>query len=260
MKVHTFLSILLLIFSALYILPGNASAVAINMHIEGPSVAATESNVTYKISLEGFFDYYKCTMLISGKNLTGAKPVTQVIQQNSKGVFIFTLTTPKVPQRLYISFSGFGILNSTNETSWIDRKVVLDVKEPKVITVKIKNPQTYEVTNVNLTFYVDGKYIGYVVVDKISPNSTKTVEYRWVPAGLSDGVHTLKVKIASDGVVFENGETVYTYDFYYGTPPNYDYFYYASVAILIALIFLVALIILGKVGRRSSVKKPKWKS
>ncbi len=228
------------------------------MHIEGPSTAATNDTVHYTVMINGLFDTYKCSLLIGGENLTGASPLNEIEKTNYDGKFKFEIHTPNTPQRLYLYFKGLGIINSTNQTKSFEKRISVDIKNPFVINVNVKNIEKYPISNVTVEFYIDGKYIGSTVIDKLSSNSTKNVVYKWVPS-ISQGAHKLMVKVSSGGIVFENGKNYYTREIYYGTPPSYEWVFYSGIGVIIALTSLLTLIIIEKKGRKHGAK-PKWKS
>ncbi len=252
---HKITFIVLVLLSLTAMLPYTHASSG-SVHIQGPIIAATQSNVTYKVYVDEYFERYKCEMFIAGQNLTGAKPLNSVSKTSNDGKFEFEITTPKVPQTLYISFRIYGYTGS--KIKILEREITLSVVSPLPVKVKIKNPNSYEIKDVVLRFYVDGEYIGNTTVDKVAANSTKTVVYRWIPQNLQKGKHTLKIVIESHGIVFENGKTAYSYEFYYGEKPSYDYIYYSGLALLIALSTVFSLMLLGRKGRKSA-PAPKWK-
>ena len=254
-RLALFLVFILVTLSIL--IPVNVDASSGSVHIQGPVMAATQSNVTYKVYVDEYFEEYKCEMFIAGENLTGAKPLNGVTKTSSDGKFEFQITTPKVPQTLYISFRIYGY-SGGKIVKILDRATTLTVVSALPIKVKIKNPNPYEINNVVLKFYVDGEYIGNTTVAKVKANSTKLVVYKWLPQNLEEGKHTLKIVIESDGIVFENGKSTYSYEFYYGKKPSYDYIYYLGLALLISLSTVFSLMLLGRKGKRGA-PAPKWK-
>lgn len=228
------------------------------MHVEGPTTVATNDTVHYTVMINGVFDTYKCSLLIGGKNLTGASPLNQVEKTSYDGKFKFDIQTPDSPQRIYLYFKGYGIINSTNQTKIFEKRLSVNVKKPFMINVNIKNIEKYPISNVTVEFYVDGKYIGSTVIDKVSSNSTKNVVYKWVPT-ISRGSHKLMVKVSSGGVIFENGKNYYIKEIYYGTPPSYEWVLYSGIGVIIVLSSLLTLMLMGKKGRKHTAK-PKWKS
>ncbi|OYT60841.1 CARDB domain-containing protein [Euryarchaeota archaeon ex4484_178] len=251
-------STLILILLLLSLVPLNGGASQINIHIEGPNVIGVNQDVGYKVYVEGFFSEYKCGLIISGINLTGASPVNELIKSSKQGYFIFNITAPSVAQTIQLNFRVYGMRNNKTIGAIGDRILKVDVKEVMDIKVKIKNVESYEIKNVKLSFYLDGRYIGNTTVDKIAPNSTESITYKWVPEGIYQGEHTLTVKISSEGVVFENDLQTYQYKFYYGPPPSYDYITYLSWGLLILVSTLFTLFYFGRRGRKAG-PAPKWK-
>ena len=228
------------------------------MHVSGPSIVATNDTAHYTVTINGEFDVYKCTLLMGGENLSNAEPLGEVKKMNYNGVFKFDIHTPIIPQRIYLNFKGIGIINSTNTTKIFEKKLIVEVKTPFMINVKVRDIENYDIRNVTVRFYIDGNYIGSTVINKILANSTKNVGYKWVPS-ISEGAHQLKVEIDSKGIVFENGKNYYVREIYYGNPPSYDWVLYSGIGAIVALSTLLVFIMMGKKGRKQQAK-PKWKS
>ena len=226
------------------------------VHIEGPSVAATETTVKYHVHVDAQFDEYKCAMLVGGQNLTGGEPLNQVIKSSKTGDFEFEFKTPKIAQKLYINFKIYGITGKYIKI--FQRTMTLDVVKPFPIKVEIMNVHSYPVYNVELRFYLDGIYIGNTTVSKVDAHSNKTVVYRWIPENVENGKHSLKVEIENPGITFGNGQSMYTRQIYYGTQPTYNYIFYLSIGLLIVLVILVTLMLLGRKSARAPTA-PKWK-
>ncbi len=254
-------SVLLITFMMLAVAYGITGASGENtagMHIEGPSIAATNTTVTYRVMISGIFDVYRCVMLMAGENLSGASPLNQVEKVSYNGVFRFDITTPNSTQRIYLDFKAYGTINSTGKTKIFHRRIYVDIKKAYTIVATVKNPTNYTIYNVTVNFYIDGRYVGNSTIEKIGANSTAKATYNWVP-DVADGEHTLTVKLVGNGVVFENNEKSYSRTIYVGNPPNYDWVGYLGIGVLIALAALFPFVLLGRRKGRG-VKKPKWKS
>ncbi|AGB04632.1 CARDB domain-containing protein [Aciduliprofundum sp. MAR08-339] len=239
-------------------IPLGVHASQLNIHIDGPTIIGTNQTVQYKVYVEGYFPLYRCGILISGYNLTGAKPLNQYVTSSKDGYFVFNVTAPNLPQTIYLNFVAYGMINNTKIGATTSRVLAVQVKRAMDVNVKIKNPENYDLYNTMLSFYLDGRYIGNTTVKVIKANSTKDVTYKWIPHGLYSGEHVLTVKISNNGVVFANGQKTYEYRFYYGTPPSYEYITYLSWGLLILVIVLFTLFFLGRQGKKSG-PAPKWK-
>ncbi len=251
-------SIFLLVLLILTGLPVGAHASQLTIHIDGPTVLGTNQTVQYKVFVEGYFNLFRCGVIMTGYNLTGASPVNFFVTSSKDGHFIFNVTAPNVPQTIYLYFTAYGMKNSTTIGAKATRELSVIVKKAMDIKVKIKNPEDYALYNTVLSFYIDGRYIGNTTVKVITANSTKDVVYKWIPNGLYKGEHTLTVKLSGNGVVFENGKKTYEYKFYYGEPPSYDYITYMSWGLLILVSTLFTLLFFGRKGKKSG-PAPKWK-
>ncbi len=249
--------LLALVLMLTYTTIGASGESATGMHIEGPSVAATNTTVTYTVMISGIFDVYRCVMLMGGENLTGASPLDQVEKVSYDGIFKFDINTPNSTQRIYLDFKAYGTINSTGKTKIFHRRIYVDVKNAYTIIAAVKNPTNYTVYNVTVKFYIDGRYVGNTTLSKIDANSTTKATYKWVP-DVKDGEHVLSMELVGNGVVFENNQKHYSRTIYIGNPPNYDWVGYLGIGVLITLSALIPFILFGRHGKVE--KKPKWKS
>jgi hypothetical protein len=255
MNVRAMLLTLMLLATAMFAVAPAHGAVS-GMHIEGPTVAAINTTISYKVSISSIFDSYRCTLIMGGQNLTGASPVNQVIKNSTTGNFVFQVKTPSTPQRIYLDFKAYGMMNNTQGMKIFERKIYVDVKNAYTIVTEIKNSEKYPVYNVTVDFYLDGRFIGNKTVSKINANSTAKVTYEWVP-DVDNGPHKLEVKVSSTGVVFPNGKQSYVREIYVGNPPNYQWAFYLGIASAVALGVMFVLLFLRRGhGHRS---EPKWK-
>ncbi len=259
MKTKGIFLIIILIASAFALQAPSAHAATggYGMYITGPTVAATNTTVSYTVTISGIFDEYKCLLLMGGENLTGASPVNQIEQSNYNGIFKFSVKTPLQVQKLYLDFRGVGMVNSTHQIKTFERKITVDIKNTYTIIASIKNVENYTIESVTVNFYVDGNYIGNSTVYGINANTSKNVTYEWVP-DVGNGVHSLKMKVGVKGIIFENGKQSYSREIYIGTPPNYNWIGYLGIATAVGLASLFTLMLMGR-KRRGTTHKPKWK-
>ena len=257
-KLASILLIILLALTGITIMPLEAHASQLNIHIDGPTVLATNQTAQYKVYVEGYFSLFRCGIIMTGYNLTGAKPTNFFVTSSKDGHFVFNVTAPNVPQTIHLYFTAYGMLNSTTIGARASRELSVDVKKAMDIKVKIKNTENYAIYNTIISFYIDGRYIGNTTVKVIKANATKNIDYKWIPQELYNGKHQLTVKISGKGVVFENGQQNYVYNFYYGKPPSYDYITYLSWGVLALVIVFSLLMFLARKGRKSG-PAPKWK-
>ncbi len=226
-----------------------------SIYVEGPTEVATNTTVHYKVTLSSIFDVYRSTLIIAGQNLSGAKPTDQISKVSYVGTFDFEVKTPKEPQRIYLDFRVFGTINATGKTKVFEKKLVVDVKNPYVIHGTIKNIENYTIRNVTIYFYVDGKCIGNITIDKINANSTKSFTYNWIP-DVGKGEHTLEMRVLNNGVLFSNNKNSYSIKIYIGKQQSYEWILYGGI---ITLSIAMTLYIIVFIGRRKRKVAPKWK-
>ncbi len=250
------ISMVLILLATAFFVSVPSHAATSGMHIEGPTYVAINSTATYKVSISVDFDYYKCTLLMGGQNLTEAQPINQIVLNSSSGNFVFNVKMPNTPQRVYLDFKAYGIMNTTHTMKIFERQIYVDVKKSYTVIGEIKNTEKYPVTNVTVDFYIDGHFIGNSTVEKIEPNSTATVKYEWVPS-VGNGPHNIEMKVKSPGVMFPNGKQSYAREIYIGKPPNYDWVEYLGIASAVALGVLFFFLYMGR--KRGHKAEPKWK-
>jgi hypothetical protein len=93
---------------------------------------------------------------------------------------------------------------------------VVAVKAFTKLVASIKNPSEFNLTAINVTFEVNGKYVGSKIVN-ISRNSTENVTFQWVSGNLPTGIYTVTISINSRIVQLQNGNS-YTFKIQSGNP------------------------------------------
>jgi hypothetical protein len=240
--------ILCMLVASTIVMPVHADTdQSISVQVSGPAVVGIGDVTQYTVKVAGgpagqTNGTYGCQVAMSG--FASANATLFSAGSNAKtGVFVFNLTTPKIAGGLTINFQASSkSLDGSLITYNNDTKTNVQVVNPIVFTVNIRNTGNMTVTNIPVYFYVDSNQV-HVVNVTIDPQSSKVINYNWTVTGLSSGKHELKVQIDPNAtfVLFDVGGTVMTTTFYfnesgYGTT---NALLYVAVVVLAVVAYLI---------------------
>lgn len=229
-----------------------SQARGITVDIYGPTTVGTNGTYEYKIVVNGYFDGYGYHLFLTGSNLTGGTTQELAGFSYSTNTFTVNITFPSRPGVVYIFVMGIGVVNGTGEKTTTINYLQINVLKSIPITLTIKNTEPYEIKNVTVSFFLNGKLIGNATAN-LGPNSTSNITYNYVGT-FQNGVNVITARLNTNLVKFSTGSNVTTLYFYYGTPPNYDWLWYLLAGIVL---FTVAIIYFYTYGKKTGV--PKWK-
>ncbi len=219
--------------------------------VTGPSAVAINSSFNYSVNVQQIFSNYSITMLVSGYNLTGASPISPTYKTDlTSGPTVFNVRAPSVVTTMYLLFQVVGNM-SNHAKYYYNLTSKVSVKQFTTLRATIQNPSQFALNSINVTFKVNGKYVGSENVN-ISKNSTKSVSYDWVSGTLSPGVYTVNVLVNNTIAKFQNG-TSYTFRIQSGNP----YLIYIYIGILAFFAIIVAVMFIASYYARK--RRPKWK-
>ncbi|MGC8644974.1 MAG: hypothetical protein ACP5UO_01740 [Thermoplasmata archaeon] len=243
--------ILLLAAVSLLIVPGTSGNVSSGpVTVVGPSTVAVNSSFNYSVYVQQIFTNYSVTMILSGYNLTGASPISPSYDKGlTSGPAVFTIKSPSTPTTLFLFFQV--VANLQGKMYHYNLTSVVKVNTFTLLTATIKNPTDFNITGVNVTFSVNGKYVGNKIVN-ISRNSTSNVTYEWVSGKLPVGVYTVTISLNSTLLQLASGGS-YSFKVQAGNP-FISYIYIGIAAFLV--IILTVILISGYYARK---RRPKWK-
>jgi hypothetical protein len=245
-----FLVILIIGGSVLSLAGTSNAAVSGPVSVTGPSSVAINSSFNYTVSVQQIFTNYSAIMLISGYNLTGASPISPTYHMNLKSnQTVFSIKAPSVATTLFLLFQVKG--NLDNHSYYYNLTSVVAVKAFTKLVASIKNPSEFNLTAINVTFEVNGKYVGSKIVN-ISRNSTENVTFQWVSGNLPTGIYTVTISINSRIVQLQNGNS-YTFKIQSGNP--FTIYIYIGIIAFLAII-IVVMMIANYYARK---RRPKWK-
>ncbi|MEM0134248.1 MAG: hypothetical protein QXU18_03355, partial [Thermoplasmatales archaeon] len=241
MRLRTILPVLVILVFMLSSLAVNAEAATSTtgpVSVTGPSSVAINSSFNYTVNVQQIFSNYSVDMIVSGYNLTGATPISpSYLIGTVSGVNSFTIKAPSVATTMFLLFQVIG--NMTNHAKYyynITTKV--SVKQFTTLKTSISNPSQFSLSAINVSFKVNGKYVGSEIVN-ISKNSTQNVTYNWVSGLLPTGVYTVSVYVNNSLVKLSNGNS-YTFQIQSGNP--YVVYIYIGIIAFFAIIIVVLFI------------------
>lgn len=196
----------------------------------------------------------------AGSNLTGISPTSTVHKfQAGQPDFSFNVTSPNLSQTLYVTVTSAAQYGSTHVKS--SKTFQVDIVDPIVFHAVVLNTGVSTVQNLTVDFYLDNSAnpVGNVTVKSIAPNQADTVNFTY-PLNptkfLGNGEHTLKVAANSPLITINGKLGSSTSNFYYGTPPNYNWIFYVAAVVVVFMGFLAL-----SSGRRAKpgMRTPKWR-
>lgn len=177
------------------------------LFVTGPDTAATGEVVPVDISvvggpaLEG--GTFTVTVFLRGADLTGATPTEDapVERTNDDGSFQVNVTLPSREGRVEVVVEG----NSTfgDDSSTATEVLVIQVFAPLRVTADVVNTGSVEVEDAQAFLFIDGEQVANATIARLAPGETVTVTLEYLPVGLGDGTHTLRVVVDlnGDGVI-----------------------------------------------------------
>ncbi len=225
-----------------------------NLHLSSPTRAYFGQNITLFANLTYGFTNYSLTIFISGYNLSGLGPQPYYHFYNATaGNFNQSIVMPNSngTVTIFAEAQASGTNGYVNATA----SVSIQVMYPMTLNALISNPSGIPIRNTTVNFEIDGVSLGTKVVAKIAPYSSTQVSIEVIPPQLSTGTHTLSI-IVNNPSAKVDGQTSYSSQFYYGTPPDFTWIYYVAAAVVAFMAFMV--LIAGS-RPRNLPRKPKWK-
>lgn len=224
--------------------------------VQVPSYVYTGEHFDMYVNNTAGFVNYTTTVYFTGDNLTGFAPTNTYHNFSSKNPdFKVPMTAPSATQTLTLMVHTTG-MTSTGARKSFSSTYTVKVINPIQLHASISNKNSVAMYNVSVDFYVDNSFVANKTVAKVGPGQNVLVNYTWLAPYLSNGKHTLTVKVNSPLISVDNQGTSVSSSFYYGHPPNYDWIYYIVAAVGVVMFFLAY-----GAGRRPRVgeTRPKWK-
>jgi len=219
--------------------------------VTGPSSVAIGSNFTFSVNVQQIFKNYSITMIVSGYNLTGASPISPSYRTDIRaGPTVFNVTAPSVETTMTVLFQVTGYM-ANGQTFLYNVTSKVTVKQYTTLKATINNTSNFNLTSINVTFKVNGKYAGSELVN-VSSHSTKNISYDWVSGKLPTGVYTVSIILNNNIASLQNGNS-YTFQIQSGNP----YVIYIYIGIIAFFAIIIAVLFIASYYARK--RRPKWK-
>ncbi|MGB9814366.1 MAG: hypothetical protein ACPLVI_00240 [Thermoplasmata archaeon] len=249
-RIAIFLAMIIIIFSLFPF----SQARGLTVDIYGPATVGTNGTYEYTIVINGYFDGYGYHLFLTGSNMSGGTTEELTGLSYTTNTFKVNITFPSRPETVYIYVMGIGIVNGSPEKTTSINYIQVNVVKSVPITLTLKNTEPYEIKNISISFFLNGRFIGTSNVSSMGPNSTVNVTYNYIGT-FENGVNVLSARLNTNLVKFSSGSNCTTLYFYYGTPPNYDWLWYLLAGITL---FTLAIIYFYSSGKKRP-GAPKWK-
>ena len=227
--------------------PGTAS---FSPSISYPSFVYKGEKFNIYVNETSGYHNYSVNAYFGGTNLTSFSPSAYHKTSSNNSKFVIGVRAPLNCQTVYVNIRSTA-LNQTNSTVVSSNAINFNVSNPVKLNATIKNSISSPIYNITVGYSINGVPVGSTHIDRIGPKSTSKVNITVPAAIIPKGKDTLSISTNNPDITVSGKSSV---NFYYGTPPNYNWVYYiAAVAVAFAIFLLLAS------GRRNTVRVPKWK-
>ena len=228
------------------------------LHIElSPKQSFEYTGQVFHIFVNSTTGYtnYSAVLYLSANDVSGMSPSHSVLKKSKIGYFEFNITAPEqANQTVYglvvvkASFEGSPVCASTSFTT--------SIYNPITLCGYILNTGSVTYYNVPIGFYINGgSILGTVYVKALEPFKREKVNITISSSLLVSGTNTLQIEVITNSTNSYSGVDKFTDTFYYGTPPNYSWFYYIAGIVVVFMIFLTV-----TSASRRGTKQPKWRT
>jgi hypothetical protein len=264
-----FLTLLLVVGSALVLAPGAASGASatspttsLTGNVTGPSVVGVSTNDSYYINATGgpaFLNGEQVgslnwTASISGTNtsVVTVLPTSGSIKNNTAGVVTLEMGALVQPIVLTVAISSSN--HTANVT--INETEKIQIVQPYLLTLHLHVSSVAAIHEFNVSIDLDGVPVGRIHIPPLAAGANDTAEFLYATLGLSAGTHTFNVSlIAEHGLItFAGGATTMSVSFYVpGAPPSYTIWYVAGIVAFFGALFIIVTRVAAR--RRPVTKK-----
>ncbi len=221
----------------------------LHIFIVGPEKVPIDSSAEYTISLmggpgeeEGGRWSYTAELEFEASRAGAEIPSEMESGSSQNNDFQISVNSSTIPQKMWLKVNGTSYLNESNVV-WSERTMEIEVYDPVVVNISanVRNKGSIEMGSVNVSFYMDGDFIG-IVNTSVAANSTKKVFMKWVAPFDSEGEHTVEVVINEDSELLEldSGDNTATKIIYIGERPKVSLplseFYHTGLVTLLGVI------------------------
>lgn len=110
----------------------------------------------------------------------------------------------------YLTFTAYCAKGENIRYS--ERQVEVKAVEAESVSVSLDNPTPYELEDVNVNLYVNGRLMNTRTIEELGPNESRDIEIKWSSYDLGAGEHELEIR--TDYGFDGEEETLLTHTFY----------------------------------------------
>jgi len=225
-----FLALLLVAAVAGVLLPAAVRAAEgppLFVTLDGPPALAPGARASYNVTVTGgpvgVPANYTVVYYVTGANVTDASPTKTAPGRASGNQTRFSLnvTAPKQEQTLTLH-AEVSAQSATFGTQSATAEIPVVVVTPITLQATFHNAAATAATNVTVRFYVDNVLVGTSKIASIPANGDGIATFQYLPAGLAEGQHIVRVEADLDGngvIDASRGEVVTSEIFYRGVTP-----------------------------------------
>ena len=195
--------VLMLAFAAVPVQANYAS-------VTGPMTLGIGSTAEFTLEVDSGVTATYTASLRDSRNQSVGQVDSSYGQLNGSKTVNVTMPSQPGTYHLWVVFSFAD--NTVRYKDWI-----INVVEPYVFEAVVVNDGQMAMNGVTVSFLVNGNLVGSKIVN-VSASSSTSVNYTWVSAPLSNGAHTLEVRLDSEDqfVNLYTGGKSHTVTFYVG--------------------------------------------
>lgn len=195
--------------------------------VSGPTAIAPSQTAAYNVTAGGGpvgKVTYTAVYYVTGGNTSGASPLQSSPGRTSgnQTTLRMNVTAPGTAQSLTLVVTLTAAETGTPAQN-TTVSYAITVVAPITLTATFHNAGTTTALNVTVRWYVDNALVGTSLVKQIAANADATVTFNYLPAGLSEGQHTVTATadLDHDGVINPSRGEVQTSTIFYNqaAPP-----------------------------------------
>jgi len=195
--------------------------------LSGPPALAPGGRAAYNVTIgggpTGIPVNYTVVYYFTGANVTDASPTKTAPGRASGNQTRFSLnvTAPKQEQTLTLH-AEVSAQSATFGTQSTTAEIPVVVVAPITLQATFHNAAATVATNVTVRFYIDNALVGTSKIASIPANGDGTATFQYLPVGLAEGQHSVRVEADLDGngiIDASRGEVVVSEIFYRGVTP-----------------------------------------
>ncbi len=228
---------------SLLLIPSSTRAFSqqgVDIHIDGPTEVFVQKTEEFKIEIRGEFATQEAINWSIEIQETMGVHIEPMTDDSTESNVFYVDITPLEEDTFTIPVKGY--CSDGEEVRYSETNIVIETKEPKVLTLEVKNSHDYKIDRVRVGLYIDDTLVRIQNVNDLEPNETRMVEIYWTKEDLEPGEHTLEVWLdyglhGEDR--FVRGEQLISRTFHVERDRNYTWIILGVIAAVSGVIFFL---------------------